>query len=184
LSAINNIKSYFLKREIANKHSKIVRRRRFFNLNTAKSFGVLFDASDEAVYNKVSGFVRYLQSLNKNVKAIGIVEYKELPHYIMQKISFDYITSKDLTFSLKPNNVFVKDFLTSEFDILIDFNLNHNPVLVYILALSNARFKIGAYDEDLTEYYDFMLQGITEGDIAAFSKQLLFYLEELESETN
>lgn len=176
---LSGIKAYFLNREIRKKYSKIERNRKFFNLETARTFGILFDASTEANYNRVSSFVRHLQSHNKTVKAIGFVNYKELPHYIMQRISFDFITPKDLSFSLKPNNPFVKDFILAEFDILIDFNIARNPVLGYLLALSNAKFKIGKYDDQYADYLDFMIQGIQSDDIALYSREVLHYLEEL-----
>lgn len=179
LSNYSKIRTYFLNREIANKHSKVERNRKFFNLETAQSIGIVFDASSENSYNRVSGFVRHLQTFHKTIKAIGYVNYKDLPHYVMQRITYDFITTKDLSFNLKPNNAFVKDFINQEFDLLIDFNIDKNPTLIYITALSKAKFKIGAYDELMSEYLDFMIQGVGHDQLALLAKEVLHYLEEL-----
>ncbi|OIP00420.1 MAG: hypothetical protein AUJ98_07695 [Bacteroidetes bacterium CG2_30_33_31] len=160
--------------------SVVQRDRQFFNLETANTFGIIFDASDEANYNRVSSFVRHIQSKNKIVKAIGFINYKLYPHYIMQKITFDYITLKDINQLMKPVSRHSLEFIQQDFDILIDFNLLRNPILRYISGLSLAKFKIGRFDERDKEIFDFMIQGIEDQNTAVFAKEVLHYLEVLQ----
>ena len=183
MAKFNSIQTYFLKRDFEKKHGRLMRNRKFFNPATAKTFGVVFDASQESDYNRVSSFVRHLQANNKKVKAMGYISYKDLPHYVMQTISYDFIMKKDLNPILKPNNIHALDFIKSEFDILVDFNMDNNPVLRYISGLSMAKFKIGLLDKSNEEIFDFMLQGIDKGNMAGYAKEVLHYLEILQPDT-
>ncbi len=176
----NGIQTYFLRRDFKKKFGKRLRNRKFFNLDSAKTFGVVFDASSEANYNRVSSFVRYLQSHKKKVKAIGYISHKELPHYVMQDISYDFILHKNLNAFLKPTSIHAQDFINMEFDVLVDFNLYDNPVLRYVSGLSMAKFKIGFFNEANEEIFDFMLQGIEKDNMAEYVKEVLHYLEILQ----
>jgi hypothetical protein len=173
------LKSWLLKREIRKGVADMQRNRSFHNLESARTFGVVFDASKEADYNRVSGFVRHIQSHHKQVKALGLIQAKEKPHFILERIAFDFITLKDLSFNLRPKNAFVKDFLEEEYDVLVDFNIKKHPVLIYLTALSHANFKIGLYDEEMKDYLDFMIQTDTKLEIAGLAKETLHFLETL-----
>jgi len=181
VAQFGKIKQWLLQRDLYKKLSRLQRNKEFFNLKKSKTFGVVFDASTEASYNRVSSFVRHIQSHNKIVKAIGFVDAKEVPHYIMQTISYDYVTRKDLDFALRPRTKFINDFFKQEFDVLVDFNLDNNPVLFYCSALSRAKFKIGMYNPDNENVFDFLIQGIDEKSMARYAKEVLNFLETLET---
>lgn len=166
-----------LKRDFQKAFSALHREMKFQNFETAHNFGLVFDATDEADYHRVESFARHLQTKDKKVKAIGFVGYKETPHYIMPKLSYDYVTLKDLGFSYNIKNPLVREFMDFEFDILIDFNLKRNPILRYISGLSKAKFKIGRYHEEDKEIFDFMLQDISAEHLAQYAKEVFYYLE-------
>ena len=180
MAKFNSIKTYLLKRDFQKKFAKLSRDKQFFNLASAKSIGVVFDASTEASYNRISSFVRHLQSQHKAVKAIGYISHSVLPHYIMPTISFDFLLHKELNIILKPSNVHAADFIKKDFDILVDFNMNNNPVLRYITGLSMAKFKIGMYNKANEDIFDFMFQGIENENMAGYAKEVLHYLEILQ----
>ena len=184
MTKFNSIQTFFLKRDYKKRLGKQLRHKQFYNLSTAKSFGIIFDASKESNYIRVSSFVRHLQAQNKAVKAIGYVSYKELPHYIMPAISYDFILRKELNIILKPTSVHVSDFIKKEVDVLVDFNMENNPILHYVSGLSMAKFKIGLFNEMNKEVFDFMLQGIEKDNMAGYAKEVLHYLEILQPNNN
>jgi len=177
LGIIAKIKLYFLNRSIRKEQKQLRRQRKISNLEQAKSIGVVYNASTENDYSRAAGLIRHLQAQGKMVKSLGFVSYKDLPHYLPAKLSFDYITLKDLNWYNKPNSKFIDDFKNYEFDILIDLNLSGNDSLRYVVTLSRAKFKIGLFNEEQKEIYDFMLEGIPQGKVSLYIKELLHYLE-------
>ena len=148
-----------------------------FNLEQAKSIGVVYDASTENDYNRAASLIRHLQSQGKMVKSIGLSPFKVLPHYLPVKLAFNYISLKDINWYKKPENQFIDEFIAYEFDVLIDLNLQADDSLLYVVKLSKAKFKIGLYNEAQKDVYDFMLEGIEPGKVSLFIKELLHYLE-------
>jgi len=177
LGIIAKIRLFFLNRCIRRQQKLLNRQLKISNLEQAKSIGVVYNASTENDYSRAAGLIRHLQAQGKMVKSLGFVNYKELPHYLPTKLNFDYITHKDLNWYNKPDNQFINDFIKYEFDILIDLNLAGNQSLRYVVSLSRARFKIGLFNEEQKDIYDFMLDGIPQGKVSLYIKELLHYLE-------
>jgi hypothetical protein len=177
LSLIAKIRLFFLNRAIKVEARKLKRNVQVFNLEQAKSIGVVYNASTENDYNRAAGLIRHLQAQGKMVKSIGIAPFKIRPHYLPTKLSYDFITANELNWYKKPYGTFVEDFIKYEFDILIDLNLMGNDSLRYVTSLSKAKFKIGLYNEEHKAIYDFMLEGIGPTKVSLFIKELLHYLE-------
>ncbi len=180
MAGFSSLKGFLLNKELTKKLARLERQRAFYNLESAKTIGVVFDASTENDYNKVASFVRHIQTFQKTVKALGYVKYKDLPHFIHQRVTYDFILSKDLAFNGRPQNAFVKDFLKTEFDLLIDFNLDLLPPLKYITALSIAKCKVGLMSNEMKTHYDLMIQGVEPSDLSRFIKEVLSLLEDLQ----
>ncbi len=181
MAKFNKIQVWLLEKNLQKRMAGLERNKKFHNLKTATSFAVVFDASSEKNYNRVGSFIRHLQSKNKQVKGIGFIDYKTMPHYVLQTLSYDFILKKDLNFFLRPGNKFINDFLSTEYDVLVDFNLEENPVLRYLTALSKAQFKMGIYDERNKDIFDFMIQGIDNHNTAQYAKEVLNFLESLDA---
>ncbi|MBN2746431.1 MAG: hypothetical protein JXR34_06870 [Bacteroidales bacterium] len=180
MAGLSGLRRLLLNKELSKKVVRMERQRAFFNLESAKSIGVVFDATNESDYNKVASFVRHIQTFHKTVKVIGYVNYKDLPHFIHQRLAYDFVLSKDLAFNGRPQNTFAKDFIKTEFDLLIDFNLSLISPLKYITALSMAKCKVGLMSDEMKTYYDLMIQGVESNDLPRFIKEVLSLLEDLQ----
>lgn len=176
---IKQFKSYLLEKNKEKERSKFQRVQEMMNFEKAYSIAVMYNASDEGNHNKVSLFVRHLQNMGKNVKAIGFLNYKMIPHYCHAKLSFDFITLSDINWFGKPGGKYVEDFLSSDYDMLIDLNLTPEQSMLYIASLANAKFKIGKFSEENKAIYDFMLQGMEDASLNDFLKELIHYMEVL-----
>ena len=177
MSFIAKIKLFFLNRAIKKELRKVNRKVQIFNLDQAKSIGVVYGGSTENDFSRAAGLIRHLNAQEKMVKSIGLVKHKEKPHYLPPKLSYNYITLADLNWFGKPQGEFVNDFIKYPFDILINLDLTLDDRLRYVVSLSNAKFKIGLYNEDYKDIYDFMLEGIEANKVSLFIKELLHYLE-------
>ena len=177
MSLIAKFRLFFLNRAIKKEMRKLKRNVQIFNLSQAKSIGVVYNASTENNYSRAAGLIRHLQAQDKFVKSIGLSPFKVKPAYLPAKLSYDFISLDEMNWFKKPAGKFVDDFINYEFDVLIDLNLSGDDTLRYVTSLSKAKFRIGLYNEEHKDIYDFMLEGIEPGKVSLYIKELLHYLE-------
>lgn len=142
-----------LRKEVRNMH----RTPRVISLEKARNIGVLYYLPDERSYRIVSGFVKQLQDDGKNVKALAYVEDKRLTGQFLPKLSYDFLYPSGLKWNYRPNASMARDFIDTEFDILIDLNTGKYLPLTFLTALSKARFKAGLESEYNKNYLDMMI---------------------------
>ena len=121
------------------------------NLKQAKTLGIVYCANSTESTDLVKRYVKFLRDYKIKVKAIGFFDEKEIPLDVNATLEFDYLTQKDLNFSLQPSGIVADNFLEEEYDILIDVNMEHNVVMQYLVQRSKAKFKVGS---DRLEYKD------------------------------
>ena len=122
------------------------RRKEVCNLESAKSIGILYDASSEEQINLVRPFVSFFFDLKKDVKALGFVNAKELSYCHVPKLQYDFFYKKDLNWYYKPQNYIIDNFIKKEHDILINLTDSSVIPIKYLVASSLAHFKIEIYD--------------------------------------
>ncbi|MBT4344828.1 MAG: hypothetical protein HOD68_02060 [Flavobacteriales bacterium] len=132
------------------------RRKEVCNLESAKSIGILYDASSEEQINLVRPFVSFFFDLKKDVKALGFVNAKELSYCHVPKLQYDFFYKKDLNWYYKPQNYIIDNFIKKEHDILINLTDSSVIPIKYLVASSLAHFKIGIYEENY-QIYDLMI---------------------------
>jgi hypothetical protein len=184
VNIIDNIRqefgNYFFRKEL----KKVRNNRQIMNMNDAKTIGLVYDASDEVTYGIVSEFVRFFQESQKTVKAFGYVNYNRLPHYCFPKLSYDYITKRDLNWYMKPKNTKATDFINEEFDILIDLCIHDCFPIKYVSCASKAKFKVGKYGEKHSAIYDFMLNVDKTISLEEYIKEITHYLNLINKNQN
>ena len=168
----NYIGGFYFRKEL----SKIQRERKILNLLEARKIGILYSLDEIPVYDTVSEFVTQLQQDHKDVKALGFVKNKEMVNRFLPKLSYDFFSTKDLNFFLKPIHTKVNDFISKEFDILIDLSLKDSLPLKYICGLSMAGCRIGRYTEENTLCYDLMLDTDPAISLKEYIHQIIHYL--------
>ena len=154
----------------------IVHPRIMSNLEEARTIGILYVLNDVPDYELIEGFVTRLQKEHKEVKALGYVRNKNLISRFLPKLSYDFISRRDITWFYKPLHTKVKDFIERDFDILIDLNLQDFFPLKYISGLSRAKGRVGSFSDENMEFYDLMLetrQGVTMNE---YIEQIHHYL--------
>jgi hypothetical protein len=152
----NSIKYKYGHLVLSKKKRKIKRERSIFNLSTAKTCGLVFNATNQSTFEKAKAFVDFLKSKNIKVTAIGFVESKEVKDFYRETIQYKYFSKKNTNWYGKPKNTNVNDFVKVNFDILIDLSLTNDFPLEYISALSLAKFKVGRFTSENADY-DFMI---------------------------
>ena len=126
------------------------------NIASARSIGILYEATTEESVKRIQPFVSYFFDLKKEVKALGYVNSKQLSYCHIPKLQYDFFYKKDLNWYYKPQNYIIDNFIKKEHDILINLCDSSVIPMKYLVASSIAHFKIGVYEEDY-EIYDLMI---------------------------
>jgi DNA-directed RNA polymerase len=147
----------------------------FHNFNTARSVGLLFDATDHQNYETARSFAKFLTEKKMRIYGLGFADSKEVMNFYQYYTGFHFFTLKDSNWKSIPSNHNVNDFINEKMDILIDLHQTENFQLEYINAMSQAAFKIGPYSAD-SKNYDFMID-ISSNPTADFlCEQIKHYL--------
>lgn len=173
MSLLTGIKENLYQRKLK-QCAKQNRQRSSCNLDTAKNIGILFDASSETDTQTVLSFKRALQTQRKQVAVMGYKDVKELS----ADEKFPVFCNKDLGLSQTPKKQEVLDFIQQPFDLLIALHINNCQPLEYISAASAAKFRIGHYREEKTDFYDFMVYGKSQS-LRAIIQQMETYLRKI-----
>ncbi|MBN1596995.1 MAG: hypothetical protein JW894_01770 [Bacteroidales bacterium] len=156
MNIIQNTKTYFGERAIRSYLKTSDRQVSACNLVSAKSIGILFNATYQVSFEIVKEMVKNLSTKNNSIDVLGYVDSKQLiDHYLYRK-GFDFFTHKQLNWFYKPETESVNKFIKKPFDILINLSLDEPYPIQYILATSKARFKVGKYSEE-QPYLDLMI---------------------------
>lgn len=177
MTIITNIKTaigkYMLKKETAG----MVRDRGLFNLTTSKTAGILYEASSGEDYELIKKYVGYLREYGIKVKTIGYFSKKEIPSFTFSKLDYEFFTTKELSWYLKPMTSFTDHFVKQEFDLLIDLNIHDHFPLKYLACASKAKFKIGKYSDENKVSHDMMIEIDADKNLKYFLRQVDIYLQ-------
>lgn len=176
VSLLNRIRQIIWTAQFRRELSLTKRHRKYISLMDADNIGILYDASEEKNYDVVYNFVRILIEQQKKVKALGFVNNSIIPHYCHPRLSFDYFTLKDLNWYKKPVGHFVRDFISNEFDMIINLDVNNISQLTYITGVSIAHFKVGKFLEKNKECFDLMIDLKEQSSIETLLKEINHYL--------
>lgn len=149
------------------------------NLENARTVAVLYYLPDEATYKIMESILGKLYELNLKVRVVAYTNQKFNPHYFIPKITQDILTAKDVSWRFQPQKAFIKEFIETEYDILIDLSLNDHLPLLYCAGLSRAGLKVGRFQEDHQLFYDLMIQTGPDETIDSFVTQVIHYLSRI-----
>ena len=166
------IGNYFLEKD----SSQLNRNRAIYNLEDAKTFGILFDSSNMEDIELVKKYVTYLKEMHKKVKVIGYYSTEIIPEFTYSKLEYDFFSRKELNWYFKPSGNFVEDFIAEEFDVLLDLNVYDQMPLKYISSLSKAKFKVGKFSMEKNNIFDMMIEKEDSKGFKYFLRQVDTYM--------
>jgi len=173
---INKIKQVFYNSRIRRDRKKLSRTLELKSWDQIRTIGFLYVVPDETEYVRFTDFVGRLQSQKKDVKAMGLLRSKNIPHYCYPRLAFDYISRKSLTWYGIPRGLKISDFLNNEFDLLVNIDMEDNRIFNYIVAASRAHLKAGTCREKYAEIYDLMINVGEFKDYETLLEHIINYL--------
>ncbi|MDX1910254.1 MAG: hypothetical protein SFV22_02150 [Saprospiraceae bacterium] len=147
------------------------RTRQVHTFDSARSVGLLFDATDATSRKESLEFARSLEKQGKKVRVLGYFNTKpgtESP-------DFDAFFVKETGWTGKPNSEKAEKFIREKFDLLLTLNPDEHRPLEWLAAASQAAFKIG-FATHRPNDFDIQLETPEGKGIRYFTEQLALYL--------
>lgn len=164
------------------KMARIKRTRFKGNINTAKSVGLVWDASDPEELSALSQFHQKMSERNIDVKLLGYFPGKDLPDKLTAIRYLTCLKKEDLNIAFRPVSREAELFMNTRFDILIEINFKDLFPLRYISYLSLAGLKVGMFDNrNDNSPFDLMIEFNKSTDINNYLAQVIHYLELINS---
>jgi len=168
---------FLLRRKIKQivKHSE--REKAYLSLKEIKSVLVLFDTKN---FDDANYFIQQMKKMGKKIKAFAFKDRKDSNNY--SNISYTIVTEKDMKGESLAQTV--NSLEDEKFDLVVDFTLKENLLLLYILVSVNAPLKVGFYKHALS-VHDMVISfapGLVQ-NVKELGKQLIHYLTIISSGT-
>lgn len=177
MAFLSGIKKYLLKSDLNKSIDRTKKHVAAKPYELCKTIGLIYIVGEEKDQIEFTNFVSSLQSEGKEIRALGIINYKNIPHYCYPKLSYDYLTLKDINWIKKPTGAKYKDFIKKDFDLLINFDQTNNSTLNYIAAVASAGCKTGIFNEENQNIYDLMIEGKSPVAFKELSDHYFHYIK-------
>ena len=177
MSVFNKIKAWFFYRFLNRNIDDENRTKKIYNIKTATTIGIIYDASLSANIAIVSTYAEKLKNAGKKVVLLGYKNDKKAESSELMKL----FNKASLNWYKVPKDKEVDDFVKQQLDILIAVHSSENLPLQYIAAHSQAKFRMGPYLEKAKNSYDWMIHSEKDLTTDAFLKQVDFYLNSTNS---
>lgn len=126
--------------------------RKMLNIKDARKIGIMFNATRA---EDIVSITTFAEKLKQNGKQINILGYQQTKK--KERIDPRFINKLDLNWFYIPHSHKISDFHKREFDILICASVNECLPLEYIAATSNAKFRVGAFSDETSTYFELMI---------------------------
>jgi len=177
----NKIGSYLLSKEIQKEHRVVVQ-----NLEEATKVGIVYYVKDERAFKRVKNYVRKLkdeQGISK-IMALGYFPGNDQPVYLDSRLNYDYFNNKDLNWYGRPQGNTVQNFISEEYEILIDLSLEDMLPLQFIMTKSKARFKVGRLSPTNQKINDMLIDMAGVQSLGQYIQQVDHYLTIINNKNN
>jgi len=151
------------------------RQKTFHNFDSAKTAGILFNATVQESYIVAKNFIAFLASKNIQVEAMGYVLNNDLIGYFPYQKGVNFFALNDMNWYGKPMNKSFHEFIEKPFDMLIDLSLADLFQVHYIFGLSKSKFKVGLKHPRFN-FTDFAFDIRAEQNTTYFIEQLKHYM--------
>lgn len=179
MEAISKIRTKIGYSKINSHIKKNDRAKIFNNFSSAKTIGVIFNASEQDLYKVAVNFFKYLMQYNIHVIGLGYVQSQDMLSYFPHKKNISFFSIKNLNWYNKPVSKEVDEFIKKPVDIIINLCLQEQYPIQYIIAMSEAKMKISP--EFLGyNYSDFRFKFKENVSLEYYIDQIKQYMNQIE----
>jgi hypothetical protein len=154
---VSNLKLKVGRYSLRKKLGNFKRVRESYNLETAKTAGILFNPTDQTSFEQIKQFLTYLGNYKIQIYVLGYIDDKTIPESFLFWKGINLFSRKELNWTMIPKTPVVTDFIDKPFDLLFDLSLTDHFPMEFIARLSKSKFKIGRFTE-AHDSYDLMFE--------------------------
>lgn len=154
---------------------KAAKSRRSMNYKDARHIGILFSMQSQEEFESIRAFEKKLQKDGKKVSVLCYLHEK------VENFNFHYdiFNGKDFSLWGKIQAANVQAFISQPFDILICLESSPNFYIEYLMAASQAHFRIGPHASEKEDLYELMIRQPEGAELNELLKQIYHYTNEL-----
>lgn len=154
---------------------KMPRRKGIYNLSTAQTAGILYDATNEANHLVVKELIKELRTYDIKTQALGYINKRKREDNYIGDSTYGFVCKSDFGFFYSIKKDIVREFIDKPFNLLIVLIHEQTFAIDYLGKYSKAEFKVGKAGLD-NELYDLMIELKDKDGIRELKKQILHYL--------
>lgn len=147
-------------------------KREMININAAKRVGVLYNATRASEIITVTQFAEKLKAEGKEIYIFGYQNDKN-----KEDIGLKLFNKNSVNFFGVPNDARIDGFQKIDLDILICAFKEECLPLEYIAATSKAKFRVGAFNKNKTNFFELMINTGENKDLLFLLQQTLHFLK-------
>lgn len=136
----------------------------------AENVGIIFTIYDLKKHETVKNFIKRLKNDDKKVEVLAYLP-KETQNF---EFLFDFFTDKDLNFWGSFTSEAVIKFVKQPYDYLFNIDDSSNSLVNNVMAMSNAKCRIGKLIEGQEKFYEMMVQS-PKGSTASLIDEMYKY---------
>ncbi len=137
------------------------------------SIGVIVDLDE---FQKEERFFEFIDTFGLRPNAVKVIGYRSY-YNANSPYATPVFSEKDLGWHGAIDNSYVSEFLSRDYDLLVNYYTKANLMLQLMSIKTRARLRVGLAEVD-KDYNDLILQ-VPMGDFATFKKELHKYLKVL-----
>ena len=145
----NTLVAYKTKNEL--KNNQIARQS--VDYENASLLGLLYTAEDLKKHDEVKALVRKFEKDGKKVEVLSYLP-KDVQNF---EFRYTFFTEKDISMFGKIKSKDILDFCNKPFDYLFYFDFESDMFMRYLLAKSQAKCRVGNFEEMNRQYCDLMV---------------------------
>lgn len=119
----------------------------------ALTVGVLFTVEDKKKHDDIKEFIHKLEQDGKKVQVLEYLPVKKDNYEFM----FDFFTINDISFWGKIESEKTLKFSDTPFDYLFCMDTERNPMVLYLLARSKAKCRVGRFQDQEKSFFELMI---------------------------
>ena len=175
---IENIRSFIQLFVLKTKLKQHDREKEMSSLNSAKTVGIVCLVDLEDNWKIIQDVIKEFQAKGAKVEVMGVFYGNVKPLWFIETLNVTLCTEKELGIFQIPTGMHITEFLSTKFDLLINFSIKDKFAPFYIAALSSAKFKIGLDSEQNRNHFDMLLK-LEQTDIKEYKNHLMHYLSQI-----
>ena len=119
----------------------------------AATIGILFSVEDKKKHDDIKELIHKLEHDGKKVQVLEYLPVKKENYEFM----FDFFTINDISFWGKIESEKTLKFSDTPFDYLFCIDTEPNPMILYLLARSKSKCRVGRFQHEEKSFFEFMI---------------------------